>query len=181
MHQRGLAAVSLAAVTLCTAVCGGCSSNTKTTGQASSSPATTQSAMTSASASPGASTAAGGGTSVAVASVGKFGDILVDSQGKTLYLFEKDTSTTSTCYDACATAWPPTLTTGAPTAVDGADQAKLSTTTRTDGKTQIVYNGHPLYYFEGDKAKGDTNGEESSAFGAKWYVVDPAGDKVEGD
>ncbi|MEU1227997.1 hypothetical protein [Streptomyces sp. NPDC005828] len=181
MHQRGLAAVSLAAVTLCTAVCGGCSSSSKNTGQASSSPAATQSAMTSASASPSASANAGGGTSVAVASVGKFGDILTDSQGKTLYLFEKDTSSTSTCYDECATAWPPALTTGTPTAAKGVDQAKLSTTTRTDGKTQIVYNGHPLYFFQGDNAKGDTNGEESSAFGAKWYVVNPAGDKVEGD
>lgn len=181
MHHRRLAVVSLAVVTLCTAVCGGCSSSTKTTGQASSSSAAMQSAMTSASASPSASTGASGGASIAVASVGKFGDILVDSQGKTLYLFEKDTSSTSTCYDACATAWPPALTAGAPAAVNGADQAKLSTTARTDGKTQIVYNGHPLYYFEGDKAKGDTNGEESSAFGAKWYVVNPAGDKVEGD
>ncbi|WP_052499543.1 COG4315 family predicted lipoprotein [Streptomyces vietnamensis] len=126
MHQRRLAVVSLAAVTLCTAVCGGCSSSTKTTGEASSS--------------------------------------------------------TSTCYDVCATAWPPALTASAPTTVNGADRAKPSiTTARTDGKTQIVYNGHPLYYFEGDQAKGDTNGEEPSAFGAKWYVVNPAGNKVEGD
>ncbi|MFJ9822880.1 hypothetical protein ACIRSU_00735 [Streptomyces sp. NPDC101160] len=185
MHQRRLAVVSLAAVSLFTAVCGGCSSNDKTTGPTSSSSATTPSASasasTSASASASASTGAGGGTSIATATVGKFGEILVGSQGKTLYLFEKDTSTSSTCYDACAAAWPPALTTGAPTAAHGADQAKLSTTRRTDGKTQIVYNGHPLYYFEGDTSKGDTNGEESDAFGAKWYVVNPAGDKVEGD
>ncbi|MQS17061.1 hypothetical protein F7Q99_33950 [Streptomyces kaniharaensis] len=189
MHQRRLAAVSLAVVTVLTAVCGGCSSSKSTTSQASPSPAVTPSASASPSASPSASESAsasasagaGGGAIVAAAPIGKLGEILVDSQGRTLYLFEKDTSATSTCYGDCATAWPPALTTGAPTAAHGADQSKLSTTTRTDGKTQIVYNGHPLYNFQGDKAQGDTNGEESTAFGAKWYVVNPAGNKVEGD
>ncbi|AUY53204.1 hypothetical protein EH183_34740 [Streptomyces sp. CB01881] len=189
-----MATAAVAIVTLITAACGGCSSSTKTTTGASTPP---PSASASASASPSASASASasapgtgsaspspgataGATVVAGATVGKFTDILVDSQGKTLYLFEKDTSTTSNCYDACATAWPPVLTTGAPTAAHGADQAKLSTTTRTDGKTQVVYNGHPLYYFEGDKAQGDTNGQESSAFGAQWYVVNVDGNKVEG-
>ncbi|MFB7620409.1 hypothetical protein [Kitasatospora sp. NPDC056181] len=190
-----MATAAVAIATLITAACGGCSSSTKTTTAASTPPPTASAtASASASASPSASASAtgtgsaspsagatGGGTVVAGATIGKFTDILVDSQGKTLYLFEKDTSTTSTCYDECAAAWPPALTTGAPTAAHGADQAKLSTTTRTDGKTQVVYNGHPLYYFEGDKAQGDTNGEESSAFGAKWYVVNVDGNKVEGD
>ncbi len=117
---------------------------------------------------------------VGAATAGKFKNILVDSQGKTLYLFEADTSPTPTCYDACATAWPPLLTTGTPTAANGADQTKITTAARKDGTSQVVYNGHPLYYFEGDTAKGDTNGEESSAFGAKWYVVNVAGNKVEG-
>ncbi|MEU6234574.1 hypothetical protein [Kitasatospora sp. NPDC047058] len=181
---------AVAVVASITVVCGGCSSSTKSTTPASTTSAAT--AATSAAGSPTASPtsaqsespspgATGAGTVVAAATIGKYPNILVDSQGRTLYLFEADTSPTSTCYDACATAWPPVLTTGAPTAANGADQAKLTTTTRKDGKTQVVYNGHPLYYFEGDKAQGDTNGEESSAFGAKWYVVNVSGDKVEGD
>ncbi|MEU9043177.1 MULTISPECIES: hypothetical protein [unclassified Kitasatospora] len=180
---------ALAAAALITVLCSGCSSSKSTTSAAGSSPAATTMAGSSGSptaaatstesASPSAG-ATGGGTVVAAATIGKYQNILVDSQGKTLYLFEADTSPTPTCYDACAAAWPPVLTTGAPTAANGADQAKITTATRKDGKTQIVYNGHPLYYFEGDKAQGDTNGEESSAFGAKWYVVNAAGDKVEG-
>ncbi|MFF2950481.1 hypothetical protein ACFVVU_03900 [Kitasatospora sp. NPDC057965] len=179
MNQRRLAAVSLAAVTLLTAVCGGCSSSKSTTGQSSPSPTATQPTSTATGTATSTPTGAGGAAIVAAAPIGQFGDILVDSQGMTLYLFEKDTSTASTCYGDCAAAWPPALTEGAPTAAHGAEQTKLSTSTRTDGKTQIVYNGHPLYHFQGDKAQGDTNGQESSAFGAKWYVVNPAGNKVE--
>jgi predicted lipoprotein with Yx(FWY)xxD motif len=55
----------------------------------------------------------------------------------------------------------------------------LGTTTRTDGKTEVTYHGHPLYYFKGDSKPGDTNGENVDAFGAEWYVLSPAGDKVE--
>ncbi|WP_406197225.1 hypothetical protein OH807_11545 [Kitasatospora sp. NBC_01560] len=181
-----------AVVALITVACGGCSSSNKSTAAASPTPPATSTASSSGSptavatptesASPSPSAGAGGAAAtVSATTVGKYQNILVDARGKTLYLFEADTSPTSTCYDACATAWPPALTTGAPTAANGVDQAKLSTTTRKDGTTQIVYNGHPLYSFEGDTAQGDTNGEESSAFGAKWYVVNTAGSKVEGD
>ncbi|MFF2747236.1 hypothetical protein ACFVVA_17015 [Kitasatospora sp. NPDC058048] len=178
-----------AVVALITVVCGGCSSSKKSTPEASPTPAATSAASPSGSQSAeatptgSASPSAGAGAAAATVSattVGKYQNILVDARGKTLYLFEADTSPTSTCYDACATAWPPALTTGTPTAANGVDQAKLSTSTRKDGTTQIVYNGHPLYYFEGDTAQGDTNGEESSAFGATWYVVNTSGNKVEG-
>ncbi|MFJ6775381.1 hypothetical protein ACIQOV_31195 [Kitasatospora sp. NPDC091257] len=180
-----------AVVALITVVCGGCSSSKKSTSAASPTSAATSAASPSGSqsaeatptgsASPSPSAGAGGAAAtVSATTVGKYQNILVDARGKTLYLFEADTSPTSTCYDACATAWPPALTTGTPTATDGVDQAKLSTSTRKDGTTQIVYNGHPLYYFEGDTAQGDTNGEESSAFGATWYVVNTSGNKVEG-
>ncbi|GAB7181846.1 hypothetical protein ATKI12_1677 [Kitasatospora sp. Ki12] len=187
MRNTRAVAATAAAIALITVVCGGCSSSKKTTAAASTTAAapfttSTESPSGSPSASPSPSAGAtGAGTLVAAATIGKFQNILVDAQGKTLYLFEADTSPTPTCYDACATAWPPVLTTGTPTAAHGADQAKLTTTARKDGTSQVVYNGHPLYYFEGDKAQGDTNGEESSAFGAKWYVVNAAGDKVEGD
>src|SRR5215208_7791357 len=82
----------------------------------------------------------------------KLGSFLVDDKGMTLYLFTKDTPNTSVCYDKCATAWPPLLTTGDPVAGEGADASLLGTTTRKDGSIQVTYNGWPLYYYEKDKA-----------------------------
>ncbi|MEV7185887.1 hypothetical protein [Kitasatospora sp. NPDC093102] len=174
-----------AAVALITVVCGGCSNSKSTTttespATAATSPGSPAATPTSTENTSPAAGSTGAGATVAAATVGKYQSILVDSQGKTLYLFEADTSPTSTCYDACATAWPPLLTTGTPTAGKGVDQAKLSTTARKDGKSQVVYNGHPLYYFAGDTAQGDTNGQGSPEFGAGWYVVNVAGDKVGG-
>jgi predicted lipoprotein with Yx(FWY)xxD motif len=107
------------------------------------------------------------------------GTFLVGPDGKTLYLFEADTSSTSTCSGACAQTWPPLLTHGAPIAGSGARQSLLSTSKRADGTVQVVYNGHPLYSYSGDAAAGDTNGEGLNSFGAGWDVVSPAGNKVE--
>jgi predicted lipoprotein with Yx(FWY)xxD motif len=107
------------------------------------------------------------------------GTILVDSKGKTLYLFMKDKSGKSSCYGACATNWPPYLTTGKPKAGPGAKASMLGTTTRTDGKLQVTYNHHPLYWFKYDKKAGQTTGENIHAFGADWYVVSAKGVKVE--
>jgi predicted lipoprotein with Yx(FWY)xxD motif len=106
---------------------------------------------------------------VATSSLGK---ILVDDKGMTLYMFTKDTPRTSTCYDKCATAWPPLLTKNMATAGDGADASLLGTTTRKDGSMQVTYNKMPLYYYAKDKAPGDTVGQD---VGQVWYVVDPTG------
>src|SRR3954452_23844030 len=114
------------------------------------------------------------GTKVAVASNGKLGQILVDDKGMTLYLFVKDTGTSSTCYDQCATFWPPLLTTGTPQAGSGANQSLLGTTTRTDGKVEVTYAGHPLYYFLKDKAPGDITGQGVNGFGGLWWVLNPS-------
>ena len=103
----------------------------------------------------------------------------MDGSGRTLYLFEADTSNVSTCSGACAQSWPPFVTTGAPQVGAGMNLALVGTTTRSDGAKQVTYNGHPLYYFAGDTQAGDTKGENLHAFGADWYVVSPAGDKVE--
>jgi predicted lipoprotein with Yx(FWY)xxD motif len=119
--------------------------------------------------------AAAGATTVSLGQNDKLGSFLVDDKGMTLYLFTKDTPNTSNCYDKCATAWPPLLTTGAPAAGDGVDASKLGTTNRTDGTVQVTYNGWPLYYYEKDKAAGDVVGQD---VGGVWYVVSPAGDKV---
>jgi predicted lipoprotein with Yx(FWY)xxD motif len=104
------------------------------------------------------------------------GQFLVDDQGRTLYIFLKDSKDTTTCYDACAKNWPPLMTTGAPMAETGITATLLGMITRTDGTSQVTYNGWPLYYFANDKAAGDTNGQ---GVGGNWYVISPAGDKVE--
>ena len=102
------------------------------------------------------------------------GSFLVDSKGMTLYLFTQDTPNTSTCYSTCATAWPPLLTSAAPTAGAGVTASMLGTTKRTDGTTQVTYNGWPLYYWKNDKVAGDTTGENVQNV---WFVVTPAGVK----
>ena len=139
----------------------------------------TASTSTSASSSPSASAAHGQAT-IAAATNGKLGKILVDGSGKTLYLFEKDTSTASTCYGSCATYWPPVLTGGAPQAGAGVDGMLLGTTKRTDGSTEVTYAGHPLYYVVTDHNPGDATGQDVTNFGAAWYVVGPDGKKVGG-
>ena len=96
-----------------------------------------------------------------------------------MYLFEKDTGTTSSCYGACAAAWPPVVTVGSPVVGSGATASLLGTVKRTDGSTQVTYAGHPLYYFSGDQKAGDINGVGSQAFGAGWDLIAPGGKKVE--
>lgn len=108
------------------------------------------------------------------------GTVLTDGRGITVYLFEKDTGTVSSCYGACASAWPPlTAAAGQLTVGAGANQALLGTTRRTDGKTQLTYAGHPLYYFAGDSKPGDTTGQGLQNFGGGWDVLTPAGQKLE--
>jgi predicted lipoprotein with Yx(FWY)xxD motif len=106
------------------------------------------------------------------------GRVLVDSSGRTLYLFEKDKGPRSTCSGACASAWPPVTTTGAPTAGAGVSAAMLKTT-KGPGGEQVLYAGHPLYTYVGDSGPGQTNGEALNQFGAEWYVLGANGGKVE--
>ncbi len=106
---------------------------------------------------------------------GAMGTYLTDGAGHALYLFAADHGGRSACSGACAAAWPPLKTTGPPKAAGGAKAGKLATTSRPDGSKQVTYGGHPLYTFTGDTAAGDTNGEGSSAFGAKWWLVTPNG------
>jgi predicted lipoprotein with Yx(FWY)xxD motif len=121
--------------------------------------------------------AGGSSATVSVASTG-LGKVLVDSQGRTLYLFQQDTGTKSTCTGACAGQWPPLRAGGKPTAGDGATASKLGTTPRSDGKPQVTYDGHPLYTFAGDSNAGDTNGQGINAFGANWYVLSSSGTAI---
>ncbi len=126
-----------------------------------------------------ANASGGSSATVSVASTG-LGNILVDSKGMTLYLFEKDSGTTSACFGGCATAWPPLRASGKPTAGAGAKASLLGTTPRSDGKPQVTYNGHPLYLYQGDSSQGDTNGQGLNAFGGGWFALSPAGQQVSG-
>jgi predicted lipoprotein with Yx(FWY)xxD motif len=126
------------------------------------------------------SNASGGSSTVGATDVSGLGKILVDSQGRTIYLFEKDTGPKSMCSGACAQEWPPVTTSGKPSAGDGVTASMLGTTKRSDGTTQVTYNDHPLYRFTGDNSPGDTAGQNVDAYGAEWYVLSPAGNKVEG-
>jgi predicted lipoprotein with Yx(FWY)xxD motif len=124
-------------------------------------------------------TTSGQPATVGVANSG-LGKILVDSQGRTLYLFQKDSGTTSTCAGACASDWPPLMANGKPTAGSGASASMLGTSTRSDGKPQVTYNGHPLYRYQGDQEPGDTSGQGITAFGGAWFALSPAGTQVSG-
>ncbi len=120
--------------------------------------------------------AAAGSTIIEVGQKEGLGAFLVDSQGRTLYLFLADTPTRSACSGGCAENWPPLLSGGAVQAGEGVQASKLGSLTRGDGTTQVTYNGHPLYYFAGDARAGDTNGQ---GIGGKWYVVSPAGEPLQ--
>jgi predicted lipoprotein with Yx(FWY)xxD motif len=150
------AAAALPLVALAVAGCGGSSNST-------------------ASGAPGTH----GSATVDVANTG-LGKILVDSQGRTLYLFKKDAGTKSTCVGACATNWPPVRVAHKPTVSNGLTASKAGTTKRSDGKPEVTYNGHPLYLFAGDKKPGDTSGQGVNAFGGGWFAVSPAGSQISG-
>src|SRR5947207_2241132 len=117
------------------------------------------------------------GTTVKIAG-SKLGRILVDSKGITLYDFVKDKGTTSVCYGACAALWPPLLTHGKPVAGPGVKASLLGTTKRKDGKLEVTYGGHPLYYFVSDRKPGQTTGQGIDQFGGPWWVINAKGKEV---
>jgi predicted lipoprotein with Yx(FWY)xxD motif len=107
------------------------------------------------------------------------GRIVVDARGRSLYLFEADHKGKSACYGACAKAWPPVMVSGKPTAGPGARAALLGLLMRKDGKQQVTYRGHPLYRFYKDTARGQVKGQGLDFYGGEWYVLTPAGKKLE--
>jgi predicted lipoprotein with Yx(FWY)xxD motif len=165
--RLGWAAAGLAALALIAAAC--------TAGGSASSGAGAYGAAPASSATPPAA-------AVVHLRGSRLGQMLVDGQGRSLYLFEADQMGRSTCNAACASAWPPYLSNGAPKAGDGVAGGQLSTTVRAEdgGGTQVTYKGHPLYYYVGDSEPGDTAGQGLDQFGARWYVVAASGDKIVG-
>ena len=160
---RSLVPISLAIAAIAALAVSGCGNNSSSGTASASTP----------------KTASGSAATVGIAST-DLGKVLVDSQGRTLYLFAKDKGTMSTCSGTCATDWPPLRASGKPLAGRGVKSSLLGTTTRTDGKPQVTYNGHPLYRYVGDQSAGDTNGQGVVAFGAGWYALTAAGSQVTG-
>jgi predicted lipoprotein with Yx(FWY)xxD motif len=160
---------SIVAVAMLLAACGG-------SGSATQPPAATPVAATAAPATP-APVATEPATGASEAPVGladtPLGKVLVDGKGMTLYMFTADSGGSSSCYDDCATNWPPLLGTAVPDA--GLDASLFGTTERKDGSSQVVFNGMPLYLFAGDTAAGETNGQ---GLNTKWYVLGADGTPI---
>jgi predicted lipoprotein with Yx(FWY)xxD motif len=151
------------AASLAVAACGSSSSGSTTHHAASTTPAASTTSNASA-------------KSVTIKTAkSSHGTYLVGPSGRALYLWVADSKNKSVCSGACAKIWPPLTTTGSPGASGGAMSADLGTITRSDGTKQVTYKGHPLYYYAADTGPGTTTGEGSNSYGAKWWLVSPAG------
>ena len=173
------AAACAAGIVLAATACSSSVSSNGSTAAPAASSATAQPNTPTASPSASSSTAA---MTINLQSVSAIpGKFLVDGQGRAIYLFEADKSTTSTCTGACAAAWPPVTASATPMAGSGVSQSLLGTTKRADGTEQVTYNGHPLYYFAADTGAGMVKGQGSKEFGAGWYVLNAQGSKIDND
>jgi predicted lipoprotein with Yx(FWY)xxD motif len=122
------------------------------------------------------STAATSAVVIGTRSTG-IGTVLVNAQGKTLYWFAIDTSTTSKCTGSCATYWPPVI--GTAKAAPGAKLTMgFGTITRSGGQLQATYDGHPLYTYAGDTSAGQTSGNAKNLSGGLWWAMTPSGAKL---
>lgn len=118
---------------------------------------------------------AASGTAIKTAD-SQYGQVLFDGDDQAVYYFDKETSNQSECYGACAEAWPPVLTEGAPRAAGGVQAGMLGTTQRDDGTTQVTYDGRPLYYY--DEPAGEVSCHNVDEFGGLWLAVQPNGEAV---
>ena len=116
------------------------------------------------------------GTKV-VAADSDFGTVLFDATGQAIYIFDLETTSEPRCYDACADAWPPVLTDGAPVAGEQARQSLLGTVERADGSTQVTYAGHPLYFYA-HEGKNEVKCHDIFLNGGNWYAVQPDGQRA---
>jgi predicted lipoprotein with Yx(FWY)xxD motif len=172
LRAVGLAALASSALVL--AACGSASSSTSSTAAA----AATTSASSTAAASSSTSTSAAAGA-VTIGTAQSHGQTyLTGASGRAIYLWVADTGDKSNCSGSCAAAWPPVTTTGTPTAGSGVTAGDLGTIKRSDGSEEVTYKGHPLYYFIADKSAGETKGQGSDSFGAKWWLVAPSGSAI---
>jgi predicted lipoprotein with Yx(FWY)xxD motif len=160
-HRTG-GFLGLAAIAVVVAACGSSSGSNK----ASSPP-------------PNPASSSGGSNAAAKITIGtakgSAGTYLVGASGRALYLWVADSGGQSSCSGACAKVWPPVTASATPSVTGAVKASDLGWATRSDGTKQVTYNGHPLYYFIADHAAGVTKGQGSNSFGAKWWLVSPAG------
>jgi predicted lipoprotein with Yx(FWY)xxD motif len=126
----------------------------------------------------GAESDSGASSYLGEGTVGPLGSVVIDRGLHTVYVFDKDSGATSSCYDACAATWPPVIAEDEPIARDGIDASILGTTEREDGSTQITYAGRPLYDYIGDPAAAEANGNGIDAFGGRWHAIRPDGEAL---
>jgi len=178
MNSRLALTGSLVAAAFIAAACSTTTTSTGAYGAASPAPSAAPSLAPVVAPSGSPALPAASGTAINLAST-RLGQVLVDSNGLTVYLFLADSSAVSACNSAsCVQYWPPVLTNGAPQAGPGVNASLLGTIARADGTPQVTYAGHPLYRFVSDKASGDETGQGVNAFGAPWYVVSPSGAQI---
>ncbi len=113
-----------------------------------------------------------------------YDEYLVDNAGHPLYLFKKDEHENASpkqveCKEACAAAWPPLMTSSAPSAVAPVKGTRLATIDRPDGSSQVTYNGWPLYRYAKDVGPEKVTGQGVKDFGGKWYLVSPSGQEID--
>ena len=170
-----------AAATAAIALLAGCGSSSSSTSSSAASTAASAPAQSTSAAPTTKTTAAASGAGVTVQTKqDKLGTILAAGPKKlTVYLFEADKGSSSSCAGACAKAWPPVTTAAAASVAGGALSADLGTTARADGTKQVTYKGHPLYFYAKDGDAGDAYGQGSTQFGAGWYVLKPDGSKLD--
>lgn len=108
----------------------------------------------------------------------RYGKILFDGRGRVLYAFTKDRRGRSSCYGACAKAWPVYYKKGALVTGNGVRPKLVGTTKRHNGRRQIAYAGRPLYYYVGDRKPGRITCQNVVEFGGRWLVVRPNGKLV---
>jgi predicted lipoprotein with Yx(FWY)xxD motif len=164
------AVTALIGVSVLVAACGSSGSTTTTAAAAGGSTATASSSAT-------ATPVSAKGTAVGT-TTGSAGTFLTGAGGRAVYLWVADAKGMSSCSGACAKAWPPLTTKGKPVASGSVKASELGTIKRSDGTEQVTYDGHPLYYFEGDPKSGTTTGQGSDAFGAKWWLVSTSGSAI---
>jgi len=173
-----MARLSILAICAAALLAAGCGDSDESTasGGTSQAEATTAAATTEASSSARRNKRQAKGKKIKVVG-SQFGRVVADGRGEAFYLFDKEKGKRSRCYGACARAWPPVLTKGRPRAGKGAKARLLGVTRRKNGKLQVTYKGHPLYYYVDDRP-GLILCQDVAEFGGLWLVVKPNGDPV---
>jgi predicted lipoprotein with Yx(FWY)xxD motif len=168
-----LALIATAAL-LFPAACGGGESATDADPGAQSSSTSEATSAPATEARPAPTSASGAGGTAITTAGSDFGTMLFDQAGQAIYLFDKETAGRPDCYEECAVAWPPVLTSGNPQAAGDVRAELLGTVQRDDGSTQVTYAGHPLYFYA-HEGPGQVLCHDVVEFGGRWLVVTPEG------